>query len=175
MIRTLTAVFLCFLCWSSTTARFAHQQDPQPAKEVDFRVKGVGLGDSYARVLRQLGRPISRKREKIPDDFGVCGGAYTSLRLRYQGVEIELMGDLRGRNYQVISLEVTSPKILIAPGIRIGMTEEETRSQIGPPLQERTESGVRIQTYITKGNEGGAGLYIRDGRLLKVQWDYTMC
>ena len=175
MVRTLTSVLLCLVCWSTTLARFGPLQDPQPATEVDFRVKSVGLGNSYAQVVRRLGRPISSRREKIPDDFGVCGGAYTSLRLRYPGVEIELMGDLRGRDFQVISMEVTSPNILIAPGIRIGMTEAETRSKIGPPLQERTESGFRIQNYITKGNEGGAGLYIRDGRLVKVQWDYTMC
>ena len=175
MVRMLTSVLLCIVCWSSTTARFGSQQDPPPLTRIDFRIKGVGLGSSHAQVLRRLGRPISSKREKIPDDFGVCGGSYTSLRLRYHGVEIELMGDLRGRHFQVISMEVTSPKLLIAPGLRIGITEEEMRFKIGAPFQEKTESGFRILNYVTKGNEGGAGLYIRDGRLVKVQWDYTMC
>ena len=175
MVRMLTSVLLCLVCCSSTPARFDFRQDPQPSTQVDFRLKGVGLGSSHALVLRRLGRPISSKREKIPDDFGVCGGAYTSLRLRYQGAEIELMGDLRGRDFMVISMEVTSSNFLIAPGVKIGMTEEETRSKIGAALQERTESGVRILNYITKGNEGGAGLHFRDGRLIKVDWGYTMC
>ena len=175
MVRMLTTVLLCIVCWSTTPARFNPPQDPQPFAQIDFRVKGVGLGSSHALVLRRLGRPISSKREKIPDHYGICGGSYTSLRLRYQGVEIELMGDLRGRDFQVMSMEVTSSKFLIAPGLRIGMTEEEMRSKIGAPFQEKTESGFRILNYVTKDNEGGAGLYIRDGRLVKVQWDYVMC
>lgn len=175
MIRTLTSVLLCLVCWTSTPARFAFKQDPPPVTEVDFRVKGVGLGSSYAVVLRQFGRPLSSKREKVGDYEGICGGSYTSLLLRYQGVEIELMGDLRGRSFQVISMEVTSAKFLLAPGLKIGMTEEEIRSKIGAPFQERTDSGFRILNYVTKGNEGAAGLHIRDGRLVKVQWDYTLC
>ena len=55
------------------------------------------------------------------------------------------------------------------------MTEEETRPKIGAPFQERTESGFRIMNYITKENHGAAGLYFRNGRLVKVQWDYTLC
>ena len=175
MVRTLTSVLLCIVCWTSTPARFEFKQEPPPVNEVDFRVKGVGLGSSYALVLRQLGRPLSSKREKIGDYEGLCGGSYTSLQLRYQGVGIELMGDLRGRDFQVITMEVTSSKILIAPGLKIGMTEAEMRSKIGAPFQEKTESGFRILNYVTKGNEGAAGLYIRDGRLVKVQWDYTLC
>ena len=175
MIRTLTAVLLCIVCWSSTPASFSPQQDPETFTEVDFRVKGVGLGSTYAVVLRQLGRPVSSKREKMDGDFGVCGPAYISLKLRYHGVEIELSGDLKGRNFYVIAMEVTSPKFLIAPGVKIGMTEEETRAKLGAPFQERTDSGVRILNYVTKGNDGAAGLYFRDGRLVKVQWDYLMC
>ena len=175
MVRTLTSMLLCIACWSSTPAWFATHQDPQTFTEVDFRIKGVGLGSSYAVVLRQLGRPVSSKREKMDSDFGVCGPAYMSLKLRYQGVELELSGDLKGRNFYVISMEVTSPKFLIAPGVKIGITEEETRSKLGAPFQERTEAGFRILNYVTKGNDGTAGLYFRDGRLVKIDWGYTMC
>jgi hypothetical protein len=72
-------------------------------------------------------------------------------------------------------MEVTSPQSLIAPGIKIGMTEKEIRSIFGIPFQERTESGSHILNYATKGNDGDAGLHFVAGRLVKVQWEYTLC
>lgn len=167
MFRALTSLLLCTVCW------FGPTQDPQQFTEVDLRVKGVGLGSAFGVVLRQLGQPVSSKREKIDDDG--CGPAYTSLRLRYQGASLELSGDLKGRNFYVISMEVTSPKFLIAPGVKIGMTEEEAQAKLGAPMEVRTESGSRMLIYVTKGNDGSALLYFRDGRLVKVQWDYTSC
>ena len=170
MFRVLTSLLLCAVCW------FPSAQDPQQFTEVDFRVKGVGLGSSYAAVLRQLGRPVSSKREKIIDAEEVCGPSYTSLRLTYDGVVLELHGDLKGRNFRVVEMDITSPKFIVAPGVRIGMTEAETRSRLGgPPHQERTDSDFRVLYYVTKGNDGGAGLYFRDGRLVKIAWNYTMC
>lgn len=148
----------------------------QSATEVDFRVKGVGLGSSHAHVLRQLGKPISSKREKVIDEFEACGPSYTSLRLHYDGAVLELNGDLKGQNFRVVDIEITSPKFLIAPGLRIGMTEAEARSKLGgTPWQETTDAGFRVLSYVTKGNDGGAGLYFRNGRLVKVLWNYTAC
>ena len=147
----------------------------QTFTEIDFRVKGVGLGSSEAQVLRHFGPPISSKRERIVDEHEVCGPPYTLLVLRYNGAVIELHGDLRGRNFAVVSIEITSPKFLVAPGIRIGMTEQEARSKLGAPLQVATASGFRNLYYVTKGNDGGGRLYIRDGRLVKIYWQYTLC
>ena len=171
MFRALTSVLLCTVCW------FGPTQDPQPQyTEVDLRIKSVGLGTSHALVLRHLGRPAASKRERILDPEEVCGPSYTLLVLRYEGAVIELNGDLNGRNFEVVSIEVTSPKFLIAPGIKIGMTEEQARSKIdGPPAEVRTDSGSRILIYVTKENLGGASLYFRKGRLVKVGWGYTMC
>lgn len=175
MIRALISIVLCTVGWFSTIASSAQIQHPERITEVDLRIKGVGLGSSYALVLRQFGRPVSSKREKMDDDFGVCGPAYTSLLLSYKGAVVELSGDLRGRDFKVISLEITSPQLLITPGIKIGMTEQEARSKLGEPWQERSESGLRILSYVTKGNDGGAGLHFRNGRLMKVDWSYTPC
>ena len=167
MFRALTSLFLCTLCW------LGPNQDPQKFTEVDFRVNGVGLGSAFGVVLRQFGQPVSSKREKIDDE--TCGPAYTSLRLRYEGASLELSGDLKGHNFYVISMEVTSPKFLIAPGVKIGMTEEDVRAKLGVPAEERTGSDSRKLIYVTKGNDGAAALHFRDGRLVKVQWDYTAC
>lgn len=168
MIRLLTSLLLCTVCWSPTIG-----QDPSQLTEVDFRVKGVGLGNSYAAVLRQLGRPVSSRREKIEDE--ACSPPYTSLTLSYKGAVIEFVGDTRGRAFKVVSMEVTSPQYLITPRVKLGMSEQEVRSKLGEPWQVTNESGLQILNYVTKGNDGGAGLYFRNGRLVKLQWAYTAC
>jgi hypothetical protein len=97
------------------------------------------------------------------------------VKLRYQGVVIELMGDLRGRGLKVVSMEVTAAQTLIGPGIKLGMTEKEIRSRLGVPWRESDESGFHLLDYVTKGNLGGAALHFATGRLVKVQWQYTLC
>ena len=174
MIRAISLMLLT-LGWPASSGRFVTQQIVNRYDEVDFRVKGIGLGSSYASVLAQLGRPLSSKREKVVDKYEVCGAPYSSLHLRYDGAAIELRGDLRWRKFEVVSIEVTSPQFLVAPGIKIGMTEKEIRSKLGVPFQERNESGVLIVNYATKGNEGGAGLHFVSGRLVKIEWEYTLC
>lgn len=174
VLALLTFVSLCIVCWSSTIDALAHRQDAAQLTEVDFRVKDVALGSTYAVVLRQLGRPVSSKREKMLDD--TCGPPSTSLRLSYKGAVVELRGDLAGRNFEVVSMEVTSSSLLITPGIKIGMTEEDARSKLGgAPWRVMNESGFRILDYVTQGNDGGARLYFRDRRLVKVHWNYTLC
>ena len=177
MIRAILSMQLFIACLSVASASVALNlnQDLNRLTEVNFRVRGIGLGSSYNVVLRQLGRPVSSKREKIVDEYEVCGPSYTSLELSYAGAVIELRGDLRWRNFKVVSLEVTSSQILIAPGIKIGMTEKEVRSILGVPWQERNESRFYILDYVTKGNDGGAALHFVAGRLVKVQWQYTLC
>ena len=175
MFRAISFLLLCTLGASPWWPGFAYYQIQNRVAEVDLRVQGIGLGSSYSLVLRQFGRSLSSKREKIVDEYEVCGPPYTSLHLRYKGVAIELRGDLRWRNFKVVSMEVTSSQFLIAPGIKIGMTEKEIRSKLGNPFQERNESGFHILNYATKGNDGGGGLHFVAGRLVKVQWEYTLC
>lgn len=175
MFRAVSLMLLSTLCWPASAGRFVKQQVVNNYDEVDLRVKGIGLGSSYASVLRQFGRPLSTKREKIVDKYEVCGPAYTSLRLSYEGATVKLMGDLRWRNFEVVSMAITSPQVLIAPGIKVGMTEKEVRSKSGVPFQQRYESDVLILNYTTKGNDGGAGLHFVSGRLVRIEWEYTLC
>ena len=175
MVRAISFLLVCILGSSQWWPGFAQYQSQNRVAEVELRVQGIGLGSSYALVLRQFGRPLANKREKIVDEHEVCGPSYTSLHLSYEGTVIELRGDLRGRNFKVVSMEVTSPELLIAPGIKIGMNEKEVRSKLGVPFQERSESGFHILNYATKGNDGGAGFHFVGGRLLKVEWQYTLC
>jgi hypothetical protein len=148
-------------------------QVPDKLDEVDFRVRTVALGSTYSKVLRNFGKPISVSRQKITDE--TCGPAHTLLRLAYHGLRIELVGDLRGRDFKVVSMEVRSPKLFVTPGVRIGMGEKAVRGKLGRPWRETNEDGFRILDYVTKGNEGGARLYLSEGRLAKILWEYTAC
>ena len=148
-------------------------QVPDKFNEVDFRVKSVALGSGYSRVLRNFGKPTSVAQEKITDE--TCGPAHTSLRLIYDGLTTELIGDIRGRDFKVVTMEVRSPKFHVGPGVRIGMSEKVVRAKLGGPWQEKSESGFRILDYVTKGNDGGASLYFREGLLVKILWEYTLC
>ena len=168
IFRVITSILLCIV------AGTAQAQDQERLTEVDLRVKGVGLGSSYAQMLRQLGRPISSRREKIDDE--TCGPKHTLLTVKYKGVVIELVGDPRGRDFKVVSFEITSPQLLMTPGIKLGMSELDARSKIGgEPWQVQNDSGFQILNYVTKGNDGGVSLYFRNDRLVKIQWAYTAC
>jgi len=158
--KAFCAVFpvLVLAIWVAGTAsdrESRRAQKQETLNEVDFRVRNIGLGSRYSTVLRQFGKPLKTKREKILDE--TCGPPYTSLRLKYPGLVIRLDGDIRGRDFRVVSVEVFAPQLLMSP-IRIGMTEEESQSLLGAPWQERNESGFRILDYVTKGNDGGAGV-----------------
>jgi hypothetical protein len=95
--------------------------------------------------------------------------------LNYDGLTTELNGDIRGRDFKVVSMEVSSAELLVTPGIKIGMREKALRAKLGSPWRETNEAGFRILDYVTKGNDGGARLYFREGRLAKILWEYTAC
>jgi hypothetical protein len=86
------------------------------AGEIDLRIKGVGLGTPHSIVLRRLGKPLRIKR----GEFDECGGDITTTR-RYSGLVIKLLGDGKGRNFTVVSIELTSSKWSVARGIRVGV------------------------------------------------------
>lgn len=145
----------------------------QQYNEVDFRVRGVGLGSGLTAVVRKFGKPKSRKQEKITDD--TCSPPHSVLTLTYEGITFELDGDLRGRGFEVVSIEATTPELLITPGIRIGMNEKQVRFKLQTPQEENDEGGMHRLFYVTRGNDGGASLYFRNGKVVKVFWTYTLC
>jgi hypothetical protein len=170
-------VLILFQCASLSAKRQCQAvqsvQNSQPFTEVDFRINGVGLGANYSTVKRVFGQSLALKRERVLDD--TCGPPYTSLRLKYQGLDIRLEGSLRGQHFKVVSIEVKSPRLVVRHGLRIGMTENAVLSRLGKPAQERYEGSVRVVDYVTKGNDGGASLFFRSGKLIKIYWKYTLC
>lgn len=157
----------------SLLAQQRDAQGPRPFTEVDLTVKAVGLDTAYAKVRQRLGRPQRARKERILDD--TCSPPHTDLTLYYPGLKIELQGTLARRNYEVVSMKVTSPQWRVAPGIRVGMEEGEVRVRLGTPVEELAEAGMRRIHYVTKGNLGGVALDFHAGRLVKIAWGHTLC
>ena len=164
-------IILLVFCGSIILPPVGHATQ-EPA-EVNLRVRGVGLGSSQAAVLRRFGKPLSRKREKVTEE--TCGPAHSDLTLRYEGIVFSFEGDLRGRRFEVVSVEVTSPKLIITPAMKIGLTEKQVRARLGSPWETRDESGLHKLVYTTRGNDGGAVLSFEQGKLVNVYWQYTLC
>jgi hypothetical protein len=140
------------------------------AGEIDLRIKGVGLGTPQSIILRRLGKPLQIKKGK----FDPCGGDVTVTR-RYSGLVIELLGDGNERNFTVVSIELTSSKWSVARGIRVGAEAKDVIKKFGEPLEKVMKSGLERWSYVNKGNDGFAGFYFRNNKLVKVEWESALC
>jgi len=143
-------------------------------REVDLRVNGVGSGTSYSTVVRKLGKPLRSKKERLAADSACSGEAETHLTLFYSGLEITLLGDGKGRDLEVYSMEVTSKKWL-ASGIGISATANDVLTKFGEPNSKEEKSGETIFYYTTKDNLGGVDFYFRNNRLVRVEMTETLC
>ena len=143
-------------------------------REVNLHVRGIGSGSPHSTVLRTLGKPLRRKITRTAASLSCSGSAETHLRLSYSGLQVSLLGDGRGRNPEVYSIEVTSPK-WTASGIRIGASREEVQNKFGEPNYRTEESGETVFYYVTQGNLGGVNFNFRNNKLIKVAMTETLC
>ena len=143
-------------------------------REVDLRVNGVGSGTSYATVVRKFGKPLRSKKERLAADNACSGEAETHLTLFYSGLEITLLGNGKGRDLEVYSIELTSKKWL-ASGIGIGATANDILTKFGEPNSKGEESNETSFSYTTKDNLGGVDFYFRDNKLVRVEMTETLC
>jgi len=79
------------------------------AKEIDLKINGVGIGTSESIALKKLGKPLQTQK----GEFDECGGGFQRT-LRYSGLEVELLSNDKGRDFSVISIDVTSSEWLVA-------------------------------------------------------------
>jgi len=94
--------------------------------------------------------------------------------VHYSGLEVTLLGDGRGRNLAVYSIEVTSEKWMVS-GVSIGADIKDMLTKFGEPNSKEEESGETIFYYVTKDNLGGVNFYLRNNKLVKVAMTETLC
>ena len=143
------------------------QDEKLPVLEFDqLKVNGIGLGTSRSTVIRQLGKPLQSKRTGVFP----CGGL--EMTLRYSGLEIKLERDIESREYNVVSIEITSAKWLLS-GIKIGANTKDVQSKFKNYFHKTKESGLEGLHY---GNgDGGTSFYFRNNKLVNIHLEYNWC
>lgn len=85
-----------------------------------------------------------------------------------------LLSDDKGKNFIVVSVEVNSPNWLVS-GIKVGADRKSVRIKFGEPLEIKNESGLESWSYVNNGNDGFAGFYFRNNKLVKIIWESALC
>ena len=133
--------------------------------EVDLTVNSIRSGSSLQKV-KTLGKP-QRVRNR---GFDECAGQYERT-FYFPGLEIGLLGSKNGRRGTVYSVEVTSRRWLIAPGLRIGATRQTIISKFGRPIHNENNK----LTYVTKENLGWVAFEFRRNKLVRASMTETLC
>ena len=141
--------------------------DNLPLLEFDeLKINGIGLGTPRSTVISQLGRPLQSKRTGIFP----CGDL--EMTLRYSGLIIKLERDAKSRNYNVVSIEVTSAKWSVS-GISVGANIKDVQAKFKYHYYKTKESDLEGLHY---GNsDGGTSFYFRDNKLVSIDMEYNWC
>lgn len=139
----------------------------QAQKTISPSVKGIGLGATYVKVTRRFGKPLS-ERDAGKDS---CNGE--KLELHYPGVVFTLDGETSLRYYVTISIDVTSAKYPVAPGISVGASLAKVQSKFGRNGKLTKETGGQKLSYSVK--DGFADFYFRKNKLVRAVLRMNPC
>lgn len=146
----------------------------QKLREIDLKVRGIGSGTPYSKVIRTLGNPISRREETTPAAVSCSDADEIEIMLRYPGLTVTLIGDEKGRNLGVVRISVTEDR-WAASGIRVGARERDIVRRFGEPNSRVRKSERTYFHYVTPGNLGNVILTLRHGRLAHIMMSETLC
>lgn len=155
---------------NSSRENDSKQNDDAPI-DIDFEIKGVGIGTSEVDVLQKLGKPLQSKKIGIDE---VCAGEFQKT-LHYSGVAFGLSSDDNGQNYSVISVEVTSSEWMDDSMIKIGVDVKEVEAAFDQPNLKESDEKQTIFYYTLRRHEGGAKLYFQNNKLTRISWALNFC
>lgn len=136
-------------------------------KTISPNVKGIGLGATYIKITRRFGEPLS-SRDAGKDS---CGGEM--LVVSYPGLVFTLDGENSLRYYVTISIEVTSPKYPVVPGIGVGASLAKVQAKFGRNGKLTREAGGQKLSYFIK--DGFADFYFRKNKLVRAVLRMNPC
>jgi hypothetical protein len=143
------------------------------AQELDLNINGVSLDSTLATVKTKLGKPISEKKRKAGEECFSKGQYFTNLK--YTGLVIELLSDEKGKNYKVVSIEITSNKWKVGNTISIGSTQKQVQDKFGKPKNNSTDNGETYFDYAHKGELSGVSFIFRKEKLVKISFGTDLC
>ena len=146
------------------------KQDDDAATNIDFEIKGVGIGTLEAKVIQKLGKPL-RSKNGVVDG---CGSEFQKT-LRYSGLVLVLEGDDKGRNYSVISVDVTSSKWMADSVLKIGEDAKDVETTFENHYNKEVDEGQTIFYYSLRRHDGGAKIFFQNNKLTRISWSLNLC
>ena len=152
------AILLLYI-WFSSQSIFG--------QTIDLNVNGVEINNSYADVIKKLGKPAKSKKDgNVP-----CSDGSTRSTLHYSGLILKLESNPEVKDFGVYKVEVTSAKWSVR-GVRIGDSKEAVFAKFGKG-NELFEVGRPYLAYFIV--DGYASFYFHDERLAKIVWEFNFC
>lgn len=124
-VSLLLTIAASFGSWASSEKDWKYPALPS--------VKTVTLGSPLSLVFKQLGPP-SKKTEVPPSEMGMPA----SQNLQYDGLTIGVYQSETEDEPHVWLMRATGRKLLIYPGITIGMTKQQLIRLLGIPDSDET-------------------------------------
>lgn len=162
--RLLFAVVLAVILFSTTAL----------ADGVNLKINGVGLGTSYATVIKNFGKPQKIKKVRDPGGSGDCGGdndPSTELTLTYPALVIILSGQNSLGTQTVERIKMSSASKQMVSGIKMGATQKQVIAKLGKStFATKTSLG-----YTNRGGDLGIDFNFTNGKLTSVEWWTATC
>lgn len=137
------------------------------------KINGVGLGASYAEVIKKFGKP---SKDVTGEGDECIGGKLRTLT--YPGLVFELHQENDDpKKFYVGNIEVTSPRWDVS-GVKVGMSTAAIRRKFGKAeLGRDGGDGPQSETYLSYGitEEDGPGnlnFDVRKGRVVRIRTFY---
>lgn len=163
-----TTILAFFLTLLTATAAVAQRSAP-----VKFEVSGVGYDSTYAAVIKAFGKPAKQKDTK--EYSTECRDKPTTFReMDYDGLEIGLMGTIRGRNMRVYSIGITSTK-WNSRGVTVGASEADVIAKFGKPRLRSEFEGKLTLEYDTTLDYVGLDFYFENAKLVRINLWEPLC
>lgn len=159
------------------------QTESQPTKTINFinfddlKIKEIGLDSNEKELVRKFGKP---EKVKNNGNFYNCTDEY-SKTLFFKGLIIDVTQNLETKVYKINEIEITSSKLVLASGIRIGDELEKLFSKFSEPYHQTKDSDVdefhfMVSNIFDSSNDGGNVTFsFRKNKLIKIRWSYNFC
>ena len=152
-------------------AMSAHSQARHNAKNGLMKINGVGLGATYAEVVKKLGKPD----KVVNGDADECiGGKMRTVH--YPGLKFELYEGEPGK-FSVGTFEVTSARWNVS-GAKVGMSQAAIKKIFGKADASVVESHSGLPTWyyhFPDEEPGNSNFEFRKGKLVNISSLYLMC
>lgn len=134
----------------------------------------LGLPEGALRLVSYNAQvlPTERRPGRVGEgEDASIAVPYDELTLTYPGLTIKLLKLSGERSFRVVSMAVSSARLLVEPGVRLGMSPTQVRAWLGAPASVEQQVGQQIYSYGNNGTTGDANLYFRRGKLVRIVWE----